>query len=1139
MADAPVRSQLTGWVGLVAMATLGIAGVVATKHPLTSPRPSAAGMLWREPGAADKVPARLWQDPLTAVYKELPEDREGQYNQIANFPGPDIIAKDVKKLLESAEHAPAPSGGKSVLVIPVVVSGDRWPESEEGRLTNRYAILAALGTAGFVPDDRQNISVFGLITGYEPMVQDRHGPPRPILAAIPYEWFSKADSQRRVAKAVVLWVRADRLATSDRLRMLSGLLDKIGAAQPSQALSVSVLGPSDSNMLVDVLNEDRARGGAINLRDASLYAFSATISADRLSEELAALMPPDATQEERRYLDRFRDSRGPYPMNCGAKLHRTIGTDADLSQLLARELKWRGVSPAADKRHVVILHEWDTVYGRSLPASFAAACTPAGALDDGTIHTYRYLRGLDGRLPGETPTTEASPLPALDKPAPASAPAVGEMPIGTTQLDYVRRLVREIGADEETREQEGRGRLAAIGIFGSDVYDKMLLMQAVHEEFPDTILFTTDLYARLLQPAAYESATRNAIVASHFGLSLGGRLQRSVPPFRTVYQTGLYFAGLLAAGDPAARSAYNDALLRSRENPAGDTPAAADPAGIWAHIYEIGRTGAYDLQPPADRLPRPAGAAAADLFPAAPRSHALGAAARSELVGALLLGLCGVCLLGFGLYNLKDWAEDGHSAVAPRTSGRPAGNGATSLHTSQWRRLIVTVAAVAAAVAAGGSAYLLFAGWAARLPSGEPFQWFEGISMWPSEIIRVVVCFLCVAFLVKMYYELQANSRWMAEEFGLPPRFPEAPRLSLLRRPLLFFRHVSIVGWEPRLSHGTVNAERVWKRHLFLGHLRSRATRVVPVFLIHAGLIIGLFLWFGFPVPPYRGSASLWIDRVTMILSLVLVNALTLTVWDATRLCERFIRNLSRGPSTWPGDARQYMRWTRGDADPAASVWLDIRIIAERTRIVGRTIYYPFVVLPLAILALSHKIDNWPWSFPVVVAYSLSAAIAVAAGASLRSAAEHARSIEVARLRDELLRTAIVEAAPEGHGHYALAADIRGGLDAVPPSGDRPEGPGEAGAGGSPAAGGPALLAAKPGTIVEHKVVKKDGGDGQLPTIRQAAKLRIEETIRDVLGIQIGAFGPFTQNPLVRAIVIPFGGFGAVQLADFALRLLR
>ena len=54
-------------------------------------------------------------------------------------------------------------------------------------------------------------------------------------------------------------------------------------------------------------------------------------------------------------------------------------------------------------------------------------------------------------------------------------------------------------------------------MIGSDVHDKLVLAQALRGAFPDRVLFTTDLDARLLHPNATRY-TRNVIVASSLPL---------------------------------------------------------------------------------------------------------------------------------------------------------------------------------------------------------------------------------------------------------------------------------------------------------------------------------------------------------------------------------------------------------------------------------------------------------------------------------------------------------------------------------------------------------------------------------------------------------------------------------------------
>ena len=53
--------------------------------------------------------------------------------------------------------------------------------------------------------------------------------------------------------------------------------------------------------------------------------------------------------------------------------------------------------------------------------------------------------------------------------------------------------------------------MKAVGIIGRDVHDKLVLAQALRAAFPDRVLFTNDLDARLLHPDV-TGYTRNIIV---------------------------------------------------------------------------------------------------------------------------------------------------------------------------------------------------------------------------------------------------------------------------------------------------------------------------------------------------------------------------------------------------------------------------------------------------------------------------------------------------------------------------------------------------------------------------------------------------------------------------------------------------
>ena len=100
------------------------------------------------------------------------------------------------------------------------------------------------------------------------------------------------------------------------------------------------------------------------------------------------------------------------------------------------------------------------------------------------------------------------------------------------------------GVDEDGAEEVATGS-RAVGVLGSDRYDKLLILQALRSLLPNAVFFTTDLDALVLHPTA-RPYTRNLLVASSFGLHLDDDLQREIPPFRSSYQTAAFFAAQAA-----------------------------------------------------------------------------------------------------------------------------------------------------------------------------------------------------------------------------------------------------------------------------------------------------------------------------------------------------------------------------------------------------------------------------------------------------------------------------------------------------------------------------------------------------------------------------------------------------------------
>jgi hypothetical protein len=257
--------------------------------------------------------------------------------------------------------------------------------------------------------------------------------------------------------------------------------------------------------------------------------------------------------------------------------HNFAATDAQMAGEVIEELKLRGADLTDEKNHVVLISEWDTFYARMLSLTYDAelaqrqgkATTRAQYVKrfmaqkerskemPANFHSFVFLRGLDGQTVGGNggAPDEDRAKGRAGKSSPTSieelrhwAPDVNKAE-GQAQFDYLGRLGDRLNALQKNLQRDGEGgEVRAIGIVGSDVYDTLLILQALRPRFPEALFFTTDLDVRFLHPREREWA-RNLIVASSYGLALHRRLQGSTAPFRDSTQTAQFAAALAALGN--------------------------------------------------------------------------------------------------------------------------------------------------------------------------------------------------------------------------------------------------------------------------------------------------------------------------------------------------------------------------------------------------------------------------------------------------------------------------------------------------------------------------------------------------------------------------------------------------------------
>jgi hypothetical protein len=360
-------------------------------------------------------------------------------------------------------------------------------------------------------------------------------------------------------------------------------------------------------------------------------------------------------------------------------------------------------------------------------------------------------------------------------------------------------------------------------------------------------------------------------------------------------------------------------------------------------------------------------------------------------------------------------------------------------------------------------------------PNEEPMSLFEGVSIWPTEALRLVAVLFAVGFIIRSRRKLIKNYNDIKKSFGL-----SQPGDADLYEPdetgKHFFERLKILGrnWNNYIFHCKAEGkwkslDDLWRDYIRHDSFEHRVLRLIPVIVVYLILTSCVIVLSERPISPLRGEISSWINIIMLFVTVILYTFLVFYVFDVIRICRRFIDIASERITELEWSEDLINKVTAMDksikAGPEIKEWVLIQLVAKRTDAVGKLIFYPFIVWFIMFISRINLFDNWPTPVGLAIVLTISVILAWSCAFLLRRSAEAARAGAVRRLKEDL------------------------------------------------------------GSMYFH-------GRPDEERIR-----RIEFALKEVTEIRAGAFAPFMQHPVVQALFVPFGGVGGVYLIDFFSKL--
>ena len=951
------------------------------------------------------------QEPRLVCYDEEIAKKDSPYEDS------EVIANSIEEL-QCHTKLGTEKNKEHLQVLAVMVPNGPYAEDKEWRLRTRYAVVAALTELGYTPEDPEHIDYVDFDRACKAALRElREEKTNKKLdvnelkrkthfchmgSVMPYEWFSSRNEQEKV---LLLWLDNGGFANTDNrtpLKMLGFLKNEIlSKLDSNQRHSFNIIGPFGSGALDTMYREV----SSIMLPLDSIY--------DYLPPSYYDYFPP-LYDEYYKALGQSQFFVAAATVNFGhiheqrtlkyegrvnvdwlnQKITRTIATQDKLANLLLCELALRGVTPyhvgdggtlsthCSEKlvedelrykkddspHHVVLIGERDTYYSQQLTEAFLNTIKKFDAKDEILrVHTYSYLRGLDGITSEHAPSghkevKNKNHEQQANNPNASEAREQMERPVGQSQLDYLLNLAGQI--KRLHKQYAHQGGIKAIGITGHDAYDKLLILQALRLQFPGVLFFTTDLDARFLHLSEIKW-TRNLLVASPFGLQLNEDFQKKTPPFRENYQTSLFLAAQLALckdKEKQESSACNSEIFKADSTEWTDKP----------RLFEIGNEGAVDISHEPNRF---LDSYAGDFQRFLNDSKSITDDKRKELKESFDEYEFGT-LWGF-IFMMLLLALLIIIFFTPK----------------YFRKYLIwfVVGLVVFFAIAVSLNYRL-----------EPLSFTNGISMWPSIMMKVMAILLSGYFFYRIcdklsvrhedteknYLQLETNKNDLINGGNKIPNCSGAESILIDR-------------WRKDLLDGDVEDKRPVQFSTFWNEYQCWGARKLTMVRVSIALIITVLLCAAMISTSFnnvafhhiRGQSNYAINLWSLGFAVFFYVLLILYVAEKVHLSSHFIKLLAnpKVEINWSPTVVQTYRNKYGLPDGVVRYRILLDFINNHCYAPNKFVYYPFFCLFLIVMSRNYYFDNWPTTPFVLAVYAFFALLTLISAIRLWSAARYAR----------------------------------------------------------------------------------------------------------------------------------------------------